>query len=91
MNDMDPGRVILAGLEPMFEEAERTGKWFHCGYQDLWFSPKQLRAEHAKGSFIWGAVNWRLRDPQELVAEAQARVESAERELQRVRHEVEHA
>lgn len=54
---------VLDDLEPLIREAERTGKWLHCVYQDLWFSPAELRAENAGGHFIWGAVNWTLRDP----------------------------
>ncbi len=57
---------ILASLAPLFAEAERCGLWFHCNYQDLWFSPKDLRASQAKGNFVWGPVNWKLRDPKEL-------------------------
>jgi hypothetical protein len=59
----DDPKEILASLEPLFKEAEEKKLWFHCNYQDMWFSPKELRAAHAEGRLIWGPVNWRLRDP----------------------------
>lgn len=64
-------------LDDMFSEARRTGKWFWCGYQDLWFSPDDLEAEQKASKFIWSAVNWKLRAPQERLAEAQRRTERA--------------
>jgi hypothetical protein len=67
-------------MQPLFEEARRTGLWFHCSYQDLWFSPDELRSEHAKGSFRWGPSNWTLRDPKEMLVSAKKELErSAER------------
>ena len=56
---------VLDDLEPLIREAERAGKWLHCQYQNLWFSPKELRIQNSEGHFIWGAVNWTLRDPME--------------------------
>lgn len=53
----------------MFEQAEREGLWFYSPYQQLWFSPRQLRAHHEAGKFRWGAVNWKLRDPRERIAD----------------------
>lgn len=52
-------------MQFMFESAEREGLWFHCAYQDLWFSPAELRDEHARGRFQWGPVNWQLLNPAE--------------------------
>lgn len=79
---------ILAGLRPLIEQARRERKWLWCHYQDLWFSPDRLEAEHAKGSFIWGATNWKLRDPQERVSEAEKRARSAAAEVARIKAEV---
>jgi len=56
---------VLDGLEPMFKEAEEKGLWFYCFYQAMWFSPTELREEQANGKFRWGAVNWKLRNPQD--------------------------
>lgn len=54
-------------MDDLFARAARERKFFHCAYQNLWFSPSQLRAEQAKGYFRWGAQNWTLRDPQEHI------------------------
>lgn len=58
---------ILQLLEPLFEEAEKSGLWFYAKYQSIWLHPKELRAEHAKGKFVWGPVNWILRNPEEYI------------------------
>lgn len=53
-------------LEPLIQQAEREGMWlYHNGIAtgEFWFSPTQLRAENEKGHFLWGPVNWQLRDP----------------------------
>lgn len=71
-------------MKPLFEQARAEGKWFWTRYQDIWFSPDQLAAEHAKGSFRWGPVNWKLRDPQERVNEAKARADAAQAEYNRI-------
>lgn len=57
--------LILKSLEPLFETAERYGLLFYCSYQNLWFTPEELRKEQWKGRFIWGACNWKLRKPYE--------------------------
>lgn len=75
---------ILSEMEPLFDEARRNGKWFWCRYQDLWFSPDQLAAQHANGKFIWSAVNWQLRDPIERLKEAQDRASKAQNEVDRI-------
>lgn len=54
---------ILNGLNPMFEKADKEKLWFHSFYQDLWYSPQELREKHKEGRFLWGSVNWELRDP----------------------------
>lgn len=59
---------ILHSLEDLFKEAESTDKWFYSIYC-VWFSPAELKEEHRKGKFIWGPLNWTLRDPQEKLAE----------------------
>lgn len=81
-------QAILAGLKPLFERARKEGLWFWCSYQGLWFTPDELEAEHRRGSFIWGAVNWSLRDPKELVAEAEVEAANAARRLAEVRRRV---
>lgn len=71
-------------LPELIEKARAEGKWLWCHYQDLWFSPDQLAAQNEAGKFRWGPVNWRLRDPQERIAEADARVAAAQAERDRI-------
>ena len=72
---------IADSLAPLFKEADRTGKWFNCDYHDIWFSADELRANHAKGSFVWGAVNWSLKDPLVHIETLQRRIANASSEL----------
>lgn len=66
------------GLAPLFERARQQGLWFWCHYQDLWFSPEELKAHHRNEKFRWGAENWQLRDPAEHLATLKTRVVSAQ-------------
>lgn len=75
-------------LVPMMAKAKAEGLWFHCNYQDLWFSPTELEDTWGKGRFQWGAVNWNLRNPQEYKAEAQRRVDVAKSELERIERRI---
>ena len=64
---MSQKEQILAGLEPLIQEAEQRNLWLRArafGHDEFLFSPAELRAHHQKGEFIWGAVNWILEDPQ---------------------------
>lgn len=54
---------ILKGMGPLFDRAEKEKLWFYCRYQNMWFSPKELKDYQAREQFLWGAVNWELRDP----------------------------
>ncbi len=71
-------------MEEMFKQARAEGKWFWCHYQDLWFSPDALEKEQAAGSYRWGVVNWKLRDPKEWLLEAEQRRDEAQREVERI-------
>jgi len=71
---------VLSGL---IEKAERERLWLHCAYQDLWFSPAELRKENAKGRFLWGPENWELRDPAEGLARLRSRAADAKSEVER--------
>lgn len=75
--------AIIAGLEPLFEQAKAKSLWFYSSYQRLWFSPAELQAEHKDGKFIWGAVNWQLRAPQERVAEFERAADTLSQERDR--------
>lgn len=54
-------------LIALFVRARAEGLWFYSSYQDLWFSPDELTAEHAAGRFRWGPENWQLRPPAEYL------------------------
>lgn len=79
---------VAAMLAPLIQQAKSEGKWLWCHYQDLWFSPEQLAEENANGKFLWGPVNWRLRDPQERISEAERRAAQAQRELDAIRRDI---
>lgn len=68
-------------MEELIRQARAEGKWLWCHYQDIWFTPDKLEAEQAAGRFRWGPVNWKLRDPKERLREAEARRDSAQREV----------
>lgn len=57
--------AIIQGLEPLLQEAERKGLWLVSHYQQIWFSPQQLRTHLANGKYLWGPPNWELRYPSE--------------------------
>lgn len=78
----------MGGLNALMDKAEAEGKWLWCNYQDIWFSPKQLREQNRNGKFRWGAVNWHLRDPQEKIDEADRRAKAAADEANLVRAQV---
>jgi hypothetical protein len=58
---------IQRSLKPLFDRAERERLWFFSPYQQLWFSPGNLRQQQEAGNFRWGSANWELRDPRERV------------------------
>ncbi|MDR3585243.1 MAG: hypothetical protein P4L59_07970 [Desulfosporosinus sp.] len=62
---MDETKLVLNSLKPLFETAEKEGLWFHQIYQDMWFSPKELRKYHAIRKYVWGPANWALISPYE--------------------------
>lgn len=58
---------IIKDLKPLYNEAEEKNLWFYSNYQDMWISPNELRQKQSEDRFLWGAVNWELRDPHEKV------------------------
>mgnify|MGYP001569389035 CR=1 FL=1 len=75
-------------MESLLVEAEHKNLWLHCAYQDLWFSPEQLRRHQAEGRFRWGPVNWRLRQPHERLQQAEARLRAAQQQVDRIKGEL---
>jgi len=60
---MNTADIVREQMKPMLERARAEGLWFHCFYQDMWFSPDQLEAEQENGNYLWGSLNWTLKDP----------------------------
>lgn len=73
----------------MFAEAKEKNLWLYCGYQDLWFSPKELKDAQAEGRFIWGAENFKLRNPYELMNELSDRADKIEEQKKSLRMRIE--
>lgn len=67
-------------LEPLIQQAEREDKLLHCSYQDLTFTPAELRARNAEGRFLWGPVNWTLWSVATYLAGYDTALASAKRE-----------
>jgi len=80
-------------LTMLIEQARNEGKWLHCAYQDLWFSPNELEKENANGRFRWRPENWEVCNPcvevaqlQKEVSNAQDALVSFEKRVANVRH-----
>jgi hypothetical protein len=54
------GDIWKEGLDYLFREARERNLCFHCSYQDLWFTPDELKSLQDAGSFQWGVANWKL-------------------------------
>lgn len=79
----DEKQRVAEMLEPLIQEAERTGMWlYHNGLAtgELWFSPAELRAANKEGRFLWGPVNWKLLPPS-------VKLSSLEKNMQRLHNE----
>ena len=74
---------ILLSLKPLFEKAEKEKLWFNCSYQNLWFSPKELKKYQEEGRFIWGVDNWTLLNPMERVTEFEKIIKTYEIEKEK--------
>jgi len=75
--DQDKKNRILKTLEALFFEAKKHSLWFYCGYNNLWFSPSELKKEHSENRYVWSVCNWALRNPNG--------------ELKRLENSIEHA
>ena len=75
---MTSEKTIQMMLRPLIESARGRGMWLWCSYQDLWFSPDELEAKNNQGKFLWGPINWVIRDPQEHIQQLKQGIERAE-------------
>lgn len=75
-------------LSPLIAQARTERKWLHCSYQDLWFSPSDLEEKNREGRFLWGPINWTLRDPKEHLEELERRAKSALDEVERFKNKI---
>lgn len=57
--------AVIKLLEPLFEQAEREGKWLKLTLSDelIVFTPHELRALHKLGQMVYGPMYWALIDP----------------------------
>lgn len=79
---------ILEELEPLFKEAEEKGLWFWVNYQDLWFSPSELRRNHEMDRYVWGKINWVLRNPHEKILILENTIQQIQQEIRSVRQRI---
>ncbi len=79
MTDAEEAKM-RAALLAMAAKAEEEGLWFHhAGLSGrFWFSPGEIRKKWSKGKFLWGPVNWSLRDPAERLGQLVRDREAAE-------------
>lgn len=74
-------------LDTLFDNATEQGLWFF--HQSLagvfWFSPEELNDQQQRGNFIWGAPNWKLRDPREYLDQVLTEVQTAQANYLKVR------
>ena len=54
----------------------------------MWFSPKELKEEQKNGKLLWGAVNWKLRDPQELITDLEEEIKHKIKNIKDVKERV---
>jgi hypothetical protein len=76
-------------MEDLFERAEREGLWFYTNYQQMWFSPKELKKYQAEGRFRWGPLNWHLRNPREALDEAARQMAQAQQYYETLKAQIE--
>lgn len=74
MTDAEQRAAIIADMEPLIAEAKNKRWWFKSHYQDIWFSPDELRAAMQEGRFVWGPTNWSMSDPRNMLSELQRRI-----------------
>ncbi len=53
-------------IEKLIDEAETKNFWIHIDYQNIWYSPQEMRDEIKElGRARFHSNNWNIRDPKE--------------------------
>lgn len=76
---------MMESREELIAEAERRGMWLHTDYQNLTFSPRELREANERGQFKWGAASFRLVDPRTELAALERKAAEAQDDVARFR------
>lgn len=79
---MNEAELALSTLNPLIDQAKKEGKLLQSNYQCVIFFPSELRKQNEKGSFIWGAVNWKLIEMKDETQYLRVKVEKAKKELE---------
>lgn len=69
---------IIVSLQPLIQQARQEGKWLQCTsfhHPEVFMSPDEFDAAIKMGRFIWGPVNWVLRDPTDELARLNSAIE----------------
>jgi len=88
---MESEEPLSLRLEPMIEEAEQNGLWFfHHSRLDgiIWFSPKEIRERLRNNKFVGEPRRWKLRMPEERIAQIYQEVVYATEELEQFKERV---
>lgn len=80
--------TYMKELQSLIDQARREGKFLRCTYGALLFTPDELEAQNQKGSYVWGAVNWFLVDPLEILAQLERDVTKAQEAVTRFKNRI---
>jgi len=73
-------KEVNESLKPLFERAKKEDLMFYNHYSD-YLLPWQLKGWQKKGSFIWGAANWKLVTIDTYCLELEKEIKAAESKL----------
>ena len=86
-------QAILMSLQPLFEEAETSGRWFFhesAEVGQVWCSPDYLRLQQAKGEYVWAPEHWELRSPLGYLNSLRSGIEEQVKEFNDLAARLEH-
>jgi hypothetical protein len=79
---MSAPQTLAEELAGLIAEAESKGLWISSRYQELWFSPDELRRNNARGAFLWSRDNWKIADPTIHLETLRQRASQASRDVE---------